>query len=101
VQQFALVPAVLLRMAGLNALEADAEAQPPDESRLRPKRACEQAKGTPLSVRITPGSPKSLKARSNTVKAVPSQCFWFPVVPRRDLRTERLQRGNQTTLTAP
>ena len=35
----------------------------------RPKSALGDAKGTPLSVRIAAGRPKSLKARSNTEKA--------------------------------
>jgi len=39
------------------------------ESLLKPKKALALAKGTPLSVRIDKGSPKSLKALSNTVNA--------------------------------
>lgn len=35
----------------------------------KPNRELGLAKGTPLSVRIAAGSPKSLKMRSNTVKA--------------------------------
>jgi hypothetical protein len=39
------------------------------ESLLKPKKALRLAKGMPLSVRMESGSPKSLKALSNTVKA--------------------------------
>src|SRR5258708_36830059 len=39
------------------------------ESLLRPKKALLLAKGTPLSLRIGRGSPKSLKALSKTVNA--------------------------------
>jgi hypothetical protein len=39
------------------------------ESLLRPNSAQALAKGTPLSVRMALGRPKSLNARSNTVKA--------------------------------
>ena len=39
------------------------------ESFERPKNEFGLAKGTPLSVRIASGSPKSLKTRSNTVNA--------------------------------
>ena len=38
-------------------------------SRERPNSALGEAKGTPLSVRMAPGSPKSLKARSKTENA--------------------------------
>ena len=39
------------------------------ESFDKPNRALPEAKGTPLSVRIALGSPKSLKALSKTEKA--------------------------------
>ena len=39
------------------------------DSLLSPNSAQALAKGTPLSVRIALGKPKSLNARSNTVKA--------------------------------
>jgi hypothetical protein len=39
------------------------------ESLESPNREFGEAKGTPLSVRMEAGSPKSLKMRSNTVKA--------------------------------
>ena len=39
------------------------------ESFDKPNRALPEAKGTPLSVRIAPGRPKSLKAFSKIVKA--------------------------------
>jgi hypothetical protein len=42
------------------------------ERRLRPKKALALAKGTPLSVRIASGNPKSLKTRSNTVRIIGS-----------------------------
>ena len=46
------------------------EAEPPHRQFAEPvDRAWADANGTPLSVRITRGSPNSLKVRSNTVKA--------------------------------
>ncbi len=68
-QMHALVAAVLLRMAGLDALDLDAEPQRPTESLERLNKALGLAKGTPLSVRMAVGKPKSLKALSNTQKA--------------------------------
>jgi len=69
----ALQPAVLLRLAGLDPLEADAKLQPPHdswedlpadtESSVRPAAPVE-ANGGPLSERIAAGSPNSWKAES-------------------------------------
>src|SRR5436190_22360198 len=68
-QVHALVAAILLGVTGLNALDLQTEAQPPDGQLLKPNSALGLAKGTPLSVRIALGKPNSLKTRSNTVKA--------------------------------
>ena len=50
----ALMPAALLRMAGLDALEDDTQSQPPDREL---EKAVTEAKGTPLSVRMALGGP--------------------------------------------
>jgi hypothetical protein len=65
----ALITSVLLRVAGLDALEADPQAHPPHGACSDQKNAAALAKGTPLWVRIAFGKPKSLKARSNAVTA--------------------------------
>src|ERR1700758_3723435 len=39
-------------------------------SLLKLNQACAEAKGTPLSLRMLAGRPRSLKSRSNTVKSV-------------------------------
>lgn len=62
-EMHAFMAAILLGMAGLDALDVDTE------SLLKPKSAWALAKGTPLSVRIASGRPKSLNARSNTANA--------------------------------
>jgi len=64
-----LVPPILLRVPRLNPLNLNAQAQPPHREFAEPTERGGAANGTPLSVRIAPGSPNSLKARSNTVKA--------------------------------
>ena len=66
-----LVPAVLLGMAGFDALELDAEAEPSDGEFTQPvgdhvperERAHRYRSGSPW------GSPNSLNVRSKTVKA--------------------------------
>jgi hypothetical protein len=58
------MPTVLFLVTGLDASDVDSEAQPPDREPGKPYRALGLANGTPLSVRILVGSPKSLKARS-------------------------------------
>jgi hypothetical protein len=65
----AFMAAVLLGMIRLDALDVDAEPQPPDHSRDSPNKALGLAKGTPLSVRMALGRPNSLKGLSNTLKA--------------------------------
>jgi len=60
----ALVAAILLRMAGLDALDVDTQPQPPTESLLKPNSAWPLAKGTPLSVRMALGKPNFLNTRS-------------------------------------
>jgi len=59
----ALVAAVLLGLAWLDALDGDAEAEPADASLERLKRALGLAKGTPLSDRIAAGRPRSWNRR--------------------------------------
>jgi hypothetical protein len=61
--------AVLLRLAGLDALERDAEPEPPDGELGEVEGELGLAKGTPLSVRMTLGNPNCLKTASNTRNA--------------------------------
>ena len=68
-QVHTLVAAVLLRVSELDALKLMPRRNHQTESFDNPNRALPEAKGTPLSVRIVAGSPKSLKARSKTEKA--------------------------------
>jgi hypothetical protein len=68
-----LVPPILLRMTGFDALNGDAKPEPPDASFERLKRAFGLAKGTPLSERMASGRPRSRKSRSNAVKASSSR----------------------------
>jgi hypothetical protein len=65
----ALMAAILLGMPGLDAFDANAQAKPPDGEFAEINRACAEAKGTPLSLRMLAGRPRSLKSLSNTVKA--------------------------------
>jgi hypothetical protein len=65
----ALVAPILLRVPGFDPFDVDPQPQPLTASLLSPQIACAEANGTPLSVRITCGSPNSLKVRSKTVKA--------------------------------
>ncbi len=68
-QVHAFVTAVLLGMAGVDALDLDAEAQPPSREPGEAEQGIECGKGGPLSVRRAWGRPKSLKVRSKSVKA--------------------------------
>jgi hypothetical protein len=52
----ALVSTVLLRVAGLDALDLDAQAQPPHRELAQAEERLGHEKGTPLSVRIALGS---------------------------------------------
>jgi hypothetical protein len=65
----ALATAVLLRMAGLDALDRDAEPQPPDGELGEVEAPVGLAKGTPLSDRMASGRPRSLKSCSKAVTA--------------------------------
>jgi hypothetical protein len=65
----ALVAAVLLGMAWLDALDLDAEAKPPDRELREVEKGVGTCEGTPLSVRMALGRPNSLKTASNTWKA--------------------------------
>ena len=56
-QVHAFMAAVLLRMAGLDALDGDAQAQPPHRELAEAEEGVGLAKGTPLSVRIALGRP--------------------------------------------
>ena len=68
-QMHALMPAVLLWIAGLDALDADPEAQPPDRELAQTEEGVAAGEGTAIVGADDRGSPKSLKARSNTVNA--------------------------------
>jgi hypothetical protein len=65
----AFVTPILLWMGGLDPFDADAQAEPPHGQLAQMEQACAEAKGTPLSLRMLAGRPRSLKSRSNTVKA--------------------------------
>jgi len=65
----ALVAAILLGMARLDPFNADAESEPPDRQFAQVKQGVAEAKGTPLSLRMLAGRPRSLKSLSNTVNA--------------------------------
>src|SRR5205823_6324619 len=68
-QMHAFVSAVLLRVAGRDALDLDAEPEPPNRQLGQIESEFGLAKGTPLSVRIALGNPNSLNTASNTGKA--------------------------------
>jgi hypothetical protein len=68
-EMHAFMAAVLLGMSGLDAFHADPQAEPPDGELLRLNKAWAEAKGTPLSLRMLAGRPRSLKSLSNTGKA--------------------------------
>jgi hypothetical protein len=68
-EMHAFVTAILLGMARLDAFNANAQTEHQTASLLRLNKACAEAKGTPLSLRMLAGKPRSLKSRSNTVKA--------------------------------
>ena len=61
----ALVPAVLLRFAGLDEVRQDAESHY-QADRLESLASVLVANGTPLSVRMRFGNPNSLNSRVNT-----------------------------------
>ena len=82
-QMHPFMATVLFRVAGLDALDLDAQAQPPHRRRLRLYRAFGLAKGTPLSERMRPGSPYSLNSLSKTVKAY---CSWVLSRPSQQIR---------------
>ena len=63
------MPPVLLRPAGFDAFDVDAEAEPPDGELGEIEGAFGLAKGTPLSERIASGKPRSRKRRSKAVMA--------------------------------
>ena len=69
----ALVPPVLLGMPGANPFDRDAQPQPPDGELAQAVERMGEAKGTPLSVRMARGRPKSWKVRSKTAKAYGSR----------------------------
>jgi hypothetical protein len=60
---------VLLRMAGLDALDLDAEPEPPDGALGEVEERIRTGEGKPLSVRMALGRPYSLKTASNTENA--------------------------------
>ena len=67
-----LITPVLLGLSGLMRSICMPSLSHQTESFERLNSALGEAKGTPLSVLIACGRPNSLKARSNTVMAVPS-----------------------------
>ena len=68
-EMHALVAAVLLRVAGLDALDAMPSLSHQTESLERLNKALGLAKGTPLSERMAGGRPRSRNSRSKAVKA--------------------------------
>jgi hypothetical protein len=62
-EMHALMTAVLLGMAGLDALDGDAEPQPPDGEPREIEQAIGAGEGTPLSERMAAGRPRSPKRR--------------------------------------
>jgi hypothetical protein len=68
-QMHAFMTTVLLGMARLDAFDTDPRRSHQTASLLRLNKACAEAKGTPLSLRILAGRPRSLKSCSNTLKA--------------------------------
>src|SRR5919106_679508 len=71
-QAHALVAAVLVRVAGLDALEGDAEPQPPHGRLRQVVEPLGLAKGSPLSERIAAGRPRSLNRRTKASMTGPS-----------------------------
>src|SRR5438128_9554310 len=67
-EMHAFMTAVLLGMLGLDPFDADARSHQ-TASLLKLNSACAEAKGTPLSLRMFAGRPRSLKSRSNAAKA--------------------------------
>ena len=68
-EMHALVAAVLLRMTWLDALDSDAEPEPPDGKLERLNKPFGLAKGTPLSDLMACGSPRCRKSCSKAVMA--------------------------------
>jgi hypothetical protein len=68
-EMHALVAAVLLRLSGLDALDRDAEPEPPHREFGEIEQALGLAKGTPLSERMACGRPRSWKSCSKAVVA--------------------------------
>jgi hypothetical protein len=62
----ALVAPVLLRMSGLDALEADAEAEPPHRETCQAEEEVGAGKGAPLSVRIAVGKPRPARRHTSS-----------------------------------
>ncbi len=63
--------AILLRMARFDAFNANTQPEPPDR-----EFAWAEAKGTPLSLRMLEGKPRSLKSLSNTRVAQRQNNAW-------------------------
>ena len=79
-QMHAFMPAVLLRMAGLDALDRDTEPDHHTDSLERLKSEFGLAKGTPLSVRIALGKPNRLNTAQRLERC---RLPWWRKVPRR------------------
>ena len=72
-QMHALMTPILLRMAGLDALNADPQAEPPHRELAQvEQRMCGSERHTVIAADVA-GRPRSLKSRSNTVKAYSSR----------------------------
>src|ERR1700756_5781783 len=65
----AFVTPVLLRMGGFDPFDTNAQGQHPPPHFLKLNKAWCEGDGSPFSLGILAGSPRSLKSRSNTVKA--------------------------------
>src|SRR6202163_400400 len=72
-QMHALMPAVLLRMAGLDALDADTQAQPPDRELGQSEERVGTGKGAPVIGANRSGQPEVLKSALKDGKGVHRQ----------------------------